>query len=128
MSHPFGNLLSQYRARKSGLSLARLANLAGYDKAILVRMGQGKKDLTGPSGRERVVRLIAILTDEGALTTLDEANALLTAAAMPPCSRASPLRRNCQPASPAPPPNLVSRHGAPTCPPNSPTSSGAGMS
>ena len=51
MSHPFGDLLGTYRARKPGLSLARLAHLAGYDKAVLVRMSQGQKDLTGPSGR-----------------------------------------------------------------------------
>jgi predicted ATPase len=58
--------------------------LAGYDQAILVRMCQGGKDLTGPSGRDRVLRLIATLADEGALSTCDEANALLRAAAMPP--------------------------------------------
>ena len=81
--HPFGELLAQYRARKPGLTQTRLAELAGYDQAILVRMGQGKKDLTGPSGRERVVRLIEILADQTALTTLDEANALLLAADMP---------------------------------------------
>jgi predicted ATPase len=84
MSHPFGDLLSQYRARKPGLTLARLANLVGYDKAVLVRMGQGQKDLTGPSGRERVVRTLGVLRDEGVLTTQGEANALLDAAGMPP--------------------------------------------
>jgi predicted ATPase len=84
MSHPFGDLLRQYRARKSGLSQTRLAELAGYDQAVLVRMAQGQKDLTGPSGRERVVRLIGVLRDEGVLATLDEANALLRSAAMPP--------------------------------------------
>jgi predicted ATPase/transcriptional regulator with XRE-family HTH domain/Tfp pilus assembly protein PilF len=84
MSHPFGDLLRQYRARQAGLSQTRLAELAGYDQAVLVRMSQGKKDLTGPSGRERVVRIIAVLRDEGAVTTLDEANALLKAAGMPP--------------------------------------------
>ncbi len=82
--HPFGELLAQYRARKPGLTQTRLAELAGYNQAILVRMGQGKKDLTGPSGRERVVRLIETLADQSALTTLDEANALLLAADMPP--------------------------------------------
>jgi hypothetical protein len=53
MSHPFGDLLSQYRVRKHGLTLARLANLAGYDKAMLVRLGQGKKDLTAGGGSTR---------------------------------------------------------------------------
>ena len=82
--HPFGELLTQYRRRKAGLSQSQLAELAGYDQAILVRMCQGKKDLTGPSGRERVVRLIETLADQGALTLLDEANVLLLAADMPP--------------------------------------------
>ena len=57
MSHPFGNLLLQFRARKPGLSQARLAQMAGYDPAVLARMCAGKKDLTGPSGRDRVVRV-----------------------------------------------------------------------
>jgi predicted ATPase len=82
--HPFAELLTQYRQRKPGLTQTRLAELAGYDQAILVRMCQGKKDLTGPSGRERVVRLIETLADQGALMTLDEANALLLAADLPP--------------------------------------------
>ena len=82
--HPFGELLGQYRARKSSLTQSRLAELAGYNQAILVRMCQGKKDLTGPSGRERIVRLIETLADQGALSTQDEANALLLAADLPP--------------------------------------------
>src|SRR5689334_21283264 len=90
MSHPFGDLLTQYRARKPGLSLTHLANLAGYDKAVLVRMGQGQKDLTGPSGRERVVRIIETLAAEGAITTLDEANALLLAANLSPLFERQP--------------------------------------
>src|SRR5437879_5906335 len=84
MSHPFGDLLRQYRARKAGLSQTRLAELAGYDQAVLVRMSQGRKDLTGPSGRERVVRIITALRDEGVLTALSEANAFLKAAGMAP--------------------------------------------
>src|SRR6266542_4047040 len=104
MSHPFGDLLNHHRARKTGLTLALLANLAGYDKAILVRMGQGKKDLTGPSGRERVVRIIGTLRAEGVLATLAEANALLEAARMPPLYAGSPdeaaLLQALQPAKP----------------------------
>lgn len=84
MSHPFGELLAQYRARKHGLSQARLAQIVGYDPAVIARMAQGHKDLTGPSGRAKVVRLMSALHDEGALHTLDEANALLHAANMPP--------------------------------------------
>lgn len=80
--HPFGELLTQYRLRKPGLT--QLVGLAGYDQAILVRMGQGKKDLTGPSGRERILRLASVLLDPGALSTLDEVNGLLLAATMPP--------------------------------------------
>lgn len=82
--HPFGELLTQHRRRKAGLTQTRLAELSGYDQAILVRMCQGKKDLTGPSGRERVVRLIEALADQGALTLVEEANALLLAADMTP--------------------------------------------
>lgn len=82
--HPFGELLTQYRTRKPGLTQTRLAELAGYDQAILVRMTQGKKDLTGPSGRDRVLRLIGVLHEAGALTALDEANILLAASSMPP--------------------------------------------
>ena len=84
MSHPFGDLLTHYRARKHGLSQTRLAEAVGYDHAVIVRMCQGKKDLTGPSGRERVVRIIGALREFGALSTLDEANALLGAANLPP--------------------------------------------
>ena len=83
-------MLRQYRLRKPGLSQGRLAELAGYDQAILVRMAQGKKDLTGPSGRERVVRLMAVLAEQGALTTLDEANALLLTANLPPLFERQP--------------------------------------
>jgi non-specific serine/threonine protein kinase len=90
MGHPFGDLLTQYRARKHGLTQARLAALAGYHPPVITRMAQGGKDLTGPSGRERVVRLIEVLRCEGALTTLDEANALLKAARMPPLFAGQP--------------------------------------
>jgi hypothetical protein len=84
MPHPFGELLAIYRARKHGLSQAKLAQIVGYDPAVIARMAHGKLDLTGPTGRERVVRIIGALHDEGALHTQDEANALLAAANMPP--------------------------------------------
>src|SRR4029453_15546059 len=90
MSHPFGDLLRQYCARKRGLSQTRLAHMAGYDQAVLTRMSQGKKDLTGPSGRERVVRILAALHDEGVLTPQGEANALLKAPSMPPLFEGQP--------------------------------------
>lgn len=89
--HPFGELLNQYRLRKPGLTQTHLAELCGYDQAILVRMTQGKKDLTGPSGRERVTRLIATLVDQGTISNLDEANSLLLAASMPPLFDGQPM-------------------------------------
>lgn len=84
MSHAFGELLMQYRNRKNGLSQAKLAQIVGYDPAVVTRMAQGMRDLTGPSGRERVVRIISALQGEGVLHSLEEANALLTSANMPP--------------------------------------------
>jgi hypothetical protein len=91
MSHPFGDLLTQYRARKHGLSQTKLAAAVGYDDAVIVRICQGKKALTGPSGRDRVVRIIGALRGFGALLTLDEANALLNAAGMPPLYSGQPV-------------------------------------
>lgn len=84
MSHPFGDLLTQYRARKHGLSQSKLAEAIGYDHAVIGKMCKGGKELTGPSGRDRVVRIVGALRDFGALTTLAEANALLDAANLPP--------------------------------------------
>ena len=72
--HPFGELLTQYRLRKPGLTQKHLAELSGYDQSILIRMCQGGKDLTGPSGRDRMQRLIETLADAGALTNRGEAN------------------------------------------------------
>jgi catechol 2,3-dioxygenase-like lactoylglutathione lyase family enzyme len=83
-SHPFGNLLSTLRARKHGLSQAKLAEMAGYDPAVITRMAQGQKDLTGTQARERVLRVIRALHEAEVLNGLDEANALLAAAGMPP--------------------------------------------
>ncbi len=84
MSHVFGDLLSQYRGRKHGLTQAKLAQSAGLDPTILGRMAQGKKDLTGPSGRDRVLRIIEALHAQGAIATQEEANALLASASFPP--------------------------------------------
>src|SRR6187399_992558 len=84
LQHPFGELLAHFRARKPGLSQNRLAELSGYAPAVLVRMCQGKKDLTGPSGRDRILRIIDSLHGEGVLKTQAEANSLLEAASLPP--------------------------------------------
>lgn len=88
--HPFGQLLTLYRSRSPGLTQSRLAELAGYNPSIVVRMCQGKKDLTGPSGRDRVVRIIQTLAEAGALERLEEANELLLAADMPPLFERQP--------------------------------------
>ncbi|HRA53805.1 MAG TPA: tetratricopeptide repeat protein [Thermoflexales bacterium] len=81
MSHPFGDLLSQYLHRKHGLSQARLAEGVLLDPAVVTRMCKGER-LTGPQARERVLSIIAWLHRSGALGTRDEANALLAAAGM----------------------------------------------
>ena len=83
-THPFGNLLSSLRARKQGLTQARLAELAGYDPAVIARMGAGQKDLTGTQARERILRVIQALDESGVLNGAEEANALLAAAELPP--------------------------------------------
>jgi predicted ATPase len=83
-THPFGNLISQFRARKHGLTQARLAEMTGYDPAVITRMCAGQKDLTGTQARERVLRIIQALDDSGALNGVDEANGLLEAADLPP--------------------------------------------
>lgn len=89
----FGDLLKSYRRRKPGLTQKRLAHMTGYNEAVLARMVRGKKDLTGPSGRDRVVQLIDVLCTEGVLSKLAEANALLDAASMPPLYAGLPLER-----------------------------------
>jgi len=106
----FGNLLTQYRARKPGLTQTRLAILAGYDPPLVTRMCQGKKELTGPSGRDRALRLMVVLCDEGVLATQAEANALLQAAGMPPlyqgAATEAALLRRLKAAASAPSPVL----------------------
>ncbi len=91
MAHPFGNLLAQHRARKPGLTQAKLAELIGYDPAVVGKMCRGGRELTGPSGRMRVVHIIDALRSQGALATLNEANALLAAAGMPPLFADEPV-------------------------------------
>lgn len=84
MAHPFGEYLRTFLLKKPGLTKKRLAHMMGYNEAVLVRMAQGKKDLTGPSGRDRVIVMIAVLRDEGVLRTVIEANRLLATAGQPP--------------------------------------------
>lgn len=87
--HAFGNLLKQLRSRVPGLTQARLAKLAGYDPAVITRMGHGQQDLTGPQTRDRILRVIQALDEAGALRSVDEANALLAAANLSPLIEAS---------------------------------------
>lgn len=97
-NHPFGDRLDHFRKRKDGLTKSRLAELAGYHAATLSRMCRGQKDLSGPSGRDRVIRLIETLVQLGAVTTRDEADSLLIAANMPPLFEGLPADRTlvCQ--------------------------------
>ncbi len=83
-THPFGDLLTKLRARKPGLTQSQLAELTGYDPAVIARMGLGQKDLTGPQARERILRIVQVLDQTGALNGVEEANALLEAAILPP--------------------------------------------
>jgi hypothetical protein len=87
--HAFGNLLKQLRSRVPGLTQARIADLAGYDPAVITRMAKGQQDLTGPQTRARVLRVIQALDEAGALRSVDEANALLAAANLSPLIEAS---------------------------------------
>jgi predicted ATPase len=81
VSHPFGDLLTQHLHRKHGLSQAKLAAGILQAPSIISEMCQGKR-LRGSQARERVTVIIAWLQQQGALTTLDEANALLSAAGL----------------------------------------------
>lgn len=82
--HTFGDLLKQLRLRVPGLTQARLAELAGYDPAVITRMAKGQQDLIGPQTRARVLRVIQALDEVGALHDVTEANALLAAANLSP--------------------------------------------
>ena len=81
MSHPFGDLLSQYLHRKHSLSQSRLAEGILQDPAVITKMCKGER-LTGFQARERVLAIIDWLRQHDALVTLEEANALLAAAGM----------------------------------------------
>lgn len=83
MSHPFGDLLAQHLHRKHGLSQAKLAAGILQPPSIISEMCQGKR-LRGLQARERVTAIITWLQQQGALTTLDEANILLHTTGMAP--------------------------------------------
>ncbi|HSH77496.1 MAG TPA: tetratricopeptide repeat protein [Herpetosiphonaceae bacterium] len=81
MSHQFGDLLSQYLHRKHGLSQARLAAGIGQPPFVISLMCRGER-LTGRGARARVLAIVSWLHEQGVLTALDEAQALLTAAGL----------------------------------------------
>jgi len=83
-SHPFGKRLEHFRLRKPGFTQAKLAERVGYDPSVITKMCQGRSALTGPTGRSRVLRILGVLREIGVLSRLEEANALLEAANMPP--------------------------------------------
>jgi tetratricopeptide (TPR) repeat protein len=80
-SHPFGDLITQFRSRKHGLSQNWLARCVNQDPAVISAMCRGER-LTGPRARERVLAIIACLQDAGVLATRAEADALLHAAGL----------------------------------------------
>lgn len=79
MEHPFGVLLRRHLSRKRGLSQMKLATGIHQPPFIITLMCKGQR-LTGPNARNRVLGIIGWLNQEGVLTTLAEANELLTAA------------------------------------------------
>ncbi len=89
MSHPFGDLLGQYLHRKHGLSQSKLAAGIIQDPAIITRMCKGER-MTGPHARERILLIIRWLCEQGAINTVDEADALLDAAGMSPLRVSKP--------------------------------------
>ncbi len=104
MSHPFGDLLRQYLHRKHGLSQARLAAAIGQPPFVVSLMCRGER-LRGRGARLRVLAIIAWLHEQGAVSTQNEAVALLTAAGLPGFDPALPddahLLHILAPANPA---------------------------
>jgi predicted ATPase/DNA-binding winged helix-turn-helix (wHTH) protein len=86
----FGDLLSQHLHRKHGLSQSKLASGILQSPAVISKMCKGQR-LTGPQARERVLAIIGWLRQQGALETVAEANALLTAAGMASLRQAEPV-------------------------------------
>lgn len=81
MSHPFGDLLSQYLHRKHALSQSKLAEGILQDPSIITKMCKGQR-LTGNGARARVLAILDWLRAQAAIETVTEANALLAAAGM----------------------------------------------
>jgi non-specific serine/threonine protein kinase len=81
MSHPFGDLLSQYLHRKHALSQSKLAEGILQDPSVITKMCKGQR-LTGSGARARVLAIIDWLRAQAAIETAADANALLAAAGM----------------------------------------------
>src|SRR5690348_16336621 len=81
MSHPFGDLLSQYLHRKHALSQSKLADGILQDPSVITKMCKGQR-LTGSGARARVLAIIDWLRAQAAIETAADANALLAAAGM----------------------------------------------
>ena len=81
MSHQFGDLLTQHLHRRHGLSQSKLAMGIDQDPAVVSAMCKGLR-MRGPGARERVVSIITWLHEQGVLTSVAEADALLAAADM----------------------------------------------
>jgi len=79
MSHQFGDLLTQHLHRRHGLSQSKLAWGIDQDPAVISAMCKGLR-LHGLGARERVVRVIAWLHEQGVMSSVAEADALLAAA------------------------------------------------
>ena len=91
MSHVFGDLLTQHLHRQHGLSQSKLALGIDQDPAVISAMCRGAR-LRGSGARERVVRIIGWLHEQGVLTDVTEADALLAAADMTGLRAAEPRR------------------------------------
>lgn len=89
MSHVFGDLLTQHLHRQHGLSQSKLALGIDQDPAVISAMCRGAR-LRGSGARERVVRIIGWLREQGVLANVTEAEALLAAADMTGLRAADP--------------------------------------
>ncbi|MFN8490787.1 MAG: hypothetical protein U0350_24560 [Caldilineaceae bacterium] len=92
MSHPFGDLISQYLHRKHGLSQAKLAEGILQNPSIIAKMCKGER-LHGPQARERVLAILQWLCRQAVLATVAEANQLLAAAGKAPLRESEPAER-----------------------------------
>lgn len=89
MGHPFGDALNTYLRRRRGLSQMKLAMGINQDPSVITFMCKGER-LRSPQARARIVAMIEWLYHQQALTTVAEANTLLTAAGFSGLNDAEP--------------------------------------